>query len=70
MALSHKQKKKILKLVWRHKKLRIAKEILKKKKKKEREESGPKVKLYTTKLQSSRQYGTGRKTEIQTNGTG
>ena len=39
-------------------------------KKKEMEESGPKVKLYTTKLQSSRQYGTGRKTEIQTNGTG
>ena len=24
---------------------------------------------YTTKLQSSRQYGTGTKTEIQTNGT-
>ena len=25
---------------------------------------------YTTELQSSRQYGTGTKTEIQTNGTG
>ena len=25
---------------------------------------------YTTKLQLSRQYGTGTKTEIQTNGTG
>ena len=33
------------------------------------EESTFLISDYTTKLQSSRQYGTGAKTEIQTNGT-
>ena len=36
----------------------------------EREESVFLTSDYTTKLQSSRQYGTGSKTEIQTKGTG
>ena len=35
----------------------------------ELEESTCLISDYTTKLQSSRQYGTGTKTEIQTNGT-
>ena len=35
----------------------------------ELEESSFLTSDYTTKLQSSRQYGTGTKTEIQTNGT-
>ena len=39
----------------------------------EKEDGGGEINLpdfnYTTKLQSSRQYGTGTKTEIQTNGT-
>ena len=39
-------------------------------KKAELEESDSLTSDYTTKLQSSRQYGTDRKTEIQINGTG
>ena len=35
----------------------------------EREESGFLTSDYSTKIQSSRQYGTATKTEIQTNGT-
>ena len=35
----------------------------------ELEESNFLTSIYTTKLQSSRQYGTGTKTEIYTNGT-
>ena len=35
----------------------------------ELEESISLTSVYTTKLQSSRQYGTGTETEIQTNGT-
>ena len=36
----------------------------------ELEESGSLTSDYTTKLQSSRQFGTGIKTEIKINGTG
>ena len=49
-----------LKFIWKCKGPRIAKTILKKKK---LEESGSLTSDYTTKLQSSRQYGTGTKTE-------
>ena len=53
--------------VWRHKRPQVAKAILKIKLK--LEESGPLISDYTTKLQSSKQYGTGTKTEIKINGT-
>ena len=36
----------------------------------ELEESGSMTSDYTTELQSSKQYGTGAKTELQTNVTG
>ena len=56
----------ISQFVWKYKKTQIAKAILRKKN--EPEESTCLTSGYTTKPQSSRQYGTGTKTEIYTNG--
>ena len=58
---------KISQFIWKHKRSQIAKAVLRKKI--ELEGSTFLTSVYTTKLQSSRQYGTGTKTEIQTNGT-
>ena len=58
---------KISQFIWKHKRLQRAKGVLRKKN--GAEESTFLTSDYTTKLQSSRQYGTGTKTEIQINGT-
>ena len=52
----------ISKSVWKHKKSQIAETILRKKNR--MEESTYLISDYSTKLQSSRQYGPGTKTEI------
>ena len=66
-GIFHRTRQIISQLVWKYKKPRIAKAILRKK-------TGtgginlPDFRVYY-KAQSSRQYGTGTKTEIQINGT-
>ena len=66
MAFFTELEQKISQFIWRHKRPWIAKEVLRKK---DRAGGINLTSGYTTKLQSSRQYGTGTKTEIQTNGT-
>ena len=62
MAYFTELEQKISQLIWKHKRSRITKAVLRKKNR--AEESTFLTSDYTTKLQSSRQYGTGTKTEI------
>ena len=62
IALLTELEQKISQFLWKHKRPQIAKAVLRKKN--ELEESTFLTSAYTTKLQSSRQYGTDTKTEI------
>ena len=68
MALFTDLEQKVFTFVWKHKRPLTAKAILKKKNGTERI-MVPDFRLYT-KLQSSKQYCTGTKTEIEISGTG
>ena len=62
MAFSTELEQKSYQFIWKHKRPRIAKAVLRRRMK--LKESTFLTSDYTTKLQSSRQYGTGTKTEI------
>ena len=62
MAYFTELEQNILQFVWKHKRPFVAKAILRKEKQLESD-------YYITKLQLSRQYTTGTKTEIEINGT-
>ena len=67
MAFFTELEQKISQFIWKHKDPEQPKQS--QEKRMELEESNFLTSAFTTKLQSSGQYGTGTKTEIQTNGT-
>ena len=68
MAFLIDLEQKALQIVWKHKRPQRSKVIMRKKKM-GKEESSFLTSAYTTKLLSSKQYGTGTKIEIQIKGT-